>query len=426
MTSPSFIRPLAALSLAALGLGAGTGCAGRAASAGPPPATPVTLATAAAPAARALYAGPGEVAPARVYRVGFELPGRVVTVHADVGDRVAAGALLAELDGSDYAAQERGATARAAQALAGAAKTRNGARAQERRAADEAVAAARAQLARAQTAQGLAEAGRARFDLLYASGDIPAQQHDQTVAAARDAAGALAAARAQLAGAEAQRALVRDGARAEDVAASAAAARAAAADAELARVTLGKTRIVAPAEAYVEQRAVEPGSSAQPGASAFVLVDAREPDVLVAVPETRLDGIAPGTAAVVRSAGRTYRAAVARVEPDADPATRTAQVRLRVPGLRARRGGVVEVALGARPAGGTASVPLAAVVSAPGGATSVLVYDPARKRALRRAVRVVGADGERALVSGLAPGTQVVRAGAALVQPGAPLAVVAP
>ncbi|MBV8579405.1 MAG: efflux RND transporter periplasmic adaptor subunit [Candidatus Eremiobacteraeota bacterium] len=416
---PPFIALSAA---AALVLG---GCAARAATtATAPAATPVTLATASAPETRAEYAGPGTVAPQHVYRIAFEIPGRVVAVNADIGDRVETGAVLAAIDASDYAAQARAADARSLEADAAAVKARNGARAQERVAADQAVEAARAQLDRALAVQRLAAANRARFDSLYASGDVAASQHDQTVASARDADAAVDAARAQLAQAQAQRALVHDGTRSEDLAASAAEASAARANADLARVTLGKTSIVAPAAAYVEQRNLEPGSDAQPGAPAFVLIDARDPDVLVAVPEARLDGIAPGTPARVRADARDYLGTVTRIEPNADAASRTAQVRVRVPNLRARSGAVVDVALGTTHGGGDASVPLAAVVTDAAGATSVLVYDAAARTATRRTVHVVAGDSDRALVAGLAPGTRVVRAGAALVKPGAPLTVV--
>lgn len=411
-----FIIPLAALVLG--------GCAAHAADAGAPAATPVTLSTALAPATRALYAGPASVAPARVYRIAFEVPGRVVAVNADVGDRVAAGSVLAAIATDDYDAQARVAAARASEAVAAAAKAHDGARDQERAAAADGVRAAQAQVARAQAAQQLADASRARFDALFASGDVAAQQHDQTVAAARDATAALAAARAQLAQAQAQHALVAAGARSEDVAASDAAARGARAAADLAGVTLGKTRIVAPADALVQERDVEPGRDAQSGAIAFVLVDAAPPDVLAAVPEADLDAIAHGTPAMVRAHGSVYRGVVTRIEPNADPGTRTAQVRVRVDGLRMRDGGIVDVTIGARRAQGQARVPLSALVTGPAGATSVLVYDPVRRTAARRAVRVLDGDGERALVTGLAPGTRVVRGGAALLTPGTPVKVV--
>ncbi|HEY4440522.1 MAG TPA: efflux RND transporter periplasmic adaptor subunit [Candidatus Elarobacter sp.] len=414
-------RPATVVILAALAL---TGCAARAATVTAAPATPVTLATAGAPSDKAAYAGPGTIAPQRVYRVAFEVPGRIAAVTADVGDRVAAGTVLAALDASDYAAQARGATAQADAAAANAAKARNGARVQERLAADDAVAAARAQRDRATAAQRLATANAARFDALYVSGDVAASQHDQMTASRRDADAAVVAAQAQLAQAQAQRTLVHDGSRSEDLAAANASAQAARASADLASVTLGKTRVIAPADAYVDQRLVEPGSTAQPGVTAFVLVDARAPDVLVAVPEARLAGIAPGAPATVHSADRTYRASVLRVEPDSDPSTRTAQVRLRVTGLRAHDGGIVEVTLGAARASGEATVPLGAIVTEAHGGAHVLVYDAAHKTAHIRPVRVLDGDGERALVAGLAPGTPVVRAGAALVKAGTPLTVV--
>jgi membrane fusion protein, multidrug efflux system len=413
--------PLALVAFAALALG---GCAARAASITEPEATPVTVATALAPAGRAAYDGPGTVVAQHVYRVAFEVPGRIGAVNVDVGDRVAAGTVLAALDGSDYAAQARGADAQALGASAAAAKARNGARAQERIGADKAVDAARAQLERVLAAQRLAVANAARYDTLYASGDVAAVQHDQTNANRRDADAAVAAAQAQLAQAQAQRNLVHDGARVEDISAANAAAVAARAAADLAHVTLAKSVLTAPAAAYVDQRLVEPGSSAQPGVTAFVLVDARDPDVLVAVPEARMSGIAEGSRATVRIGGRAYRATITRIEPDADPATHTAQVRVHASGLRARTGGIVDVALGAARDGGDATVPLGAIVT-DAGSPHVLVYDAARGSASARAVRVVDGDGERAVVTGIAPGTRIVHVGATLIKPGAPLKVVA-
>ncbi len=412
------------LALSALTALALSGCTARAATVTAPPATPVTVATALTPAGRAAYDGPGTVVAQHVYRVAFEVPGRIGAVNVDVGDRVAAGSVLAALDGRDYAAQARGADAQALAAGAAAAKARNGARFQERIAADKGVDAARAQLDRALAAQRLAVANAARYDTLYATGDVSAVQRDQTNTSRRDADAAVDAARAALAQAQAQRSLVHDGARVEDISAANASAGAARAAADLAHVTLAKSLLTAPAAAYVDQRLIEPGSTAQPGAIAFVLVDARDPDVLVAVPEARMSGIAPGSHATVRVDGHAYRATVTRIEPDADPATRTAQVRVHAAGLRARTGGIVDVALGAARAAGDATVPLGAIVTDAGSA-HVLVYDPARGSASARAVRVLDGDGERALVTGIAPGTRIVRAGAALIKPGAPLKVVA-
>ncbi|GAC1547923.1 MAG: hypothetical protein NVS2B17_32420 [Candidatus Velthaea sp.] len=416
-------RPILAALAGLMALGA-SGCGTRAAASSHPVPTPVTVATALAPGERAIFRGPGSIAAAHTYKIGFELAGRITSVQHDVGDRVAAGDVLATIDRSDYEAQYRAAAARAASAHAAAAKAANGSRVQERASAGEATIAAQAQVDRAQAGARLAHLNRTRYDELFREGNISAQQHDSVVAADTDAAAGVAVARAQLAQARAQGSLVNSGARSEDVAAANADAAAAAANAELAAVTLRKTTIVSPAAAYVLTRAIEPGGEAQPGTIAFTLTDARDPDVIVAVPERKLDRIALGTPAQIFSSGPGRRGTVVRIEPAADAATRTANVRIRVPGLRTRPGSVVDVALGERRALGTAAVPLAAIVTAPDGSQSVVVYDAAHATTARHGVRLLDSEGERALVTGIAPGTVVVSAGAHLVSPGTPVRVV--
>jgi HlyD family secretion protein len=273
--------------------------------------TPVTVATAVAPQSQPIFQGPGSVVAAHTYRVGFEIAGRVTDVRYDIGDRVAAGAILATIDAADYAAQYQAASARAASARAAAAKAAHGARTQERLAALDAVAAAQGQLDRAEAAAGLAAANRLRYDELFRDGDVSAEQHDATAAAGSDAAAQVAAAHVQLAQARAQNSLVASGSRSEDLAAADADARAAGAAAQLAAVTLNKTAIAAPADAYVQTRAIEPGSEAQPGGVAFTLTDAREPETLVAVPESKLPLIAPGTRAIVTVGGDRYAGSAA-------------------------------------------------------------------------------------------------------------------
>lgn len=410
-------------SLMALTLAALSACA-RPSAAAPQPVIPVTVATAVALETRPLYEGPGSIVAAHTYRLGFEIAGRVASVRYDVGDRVAAGAILATIDPADYAAQYRAASARAASAHADAAKAAHGARTQERLAALDGVAGAQGQLGRAEAAARLAAANRRRYDELFGDGDVSGEQHDVTVAADSDAVAQVAAARAQLAQARAQNSLVAGGPRSEDLAAAVADAGAADAAAELAAVTLRKTAITAPADAYVQMRAIEPGSESQPGSVAFTLTDAREPETLVAVPESKLPLIAPGTRAIVTVGGNRYTGTVIRMEPAADVVTRTAQVRIRVPGLRARPGAVVDVALGGVRPRGDAAVPLASIVTAPDGSQSVAVFDAAHATTARRSVRVFETDGERALVGGIAPGTRVVSAGAHLVRPGAAVRVV--
>ena len=239
-----------------------TGCAPSRAEAQKPPArAPVAIVVerAGAPAARALFTGPGSVSATHTYRIAFEIPGRVTSVAADVGDRVGAGETLAAIDDADYRAQLASARARAASAAANALRAQDGARPQERAQAGDAVAAARASMARSQSAVALAARNDARDRTLLASGFVAAQAADTAHVAFVDAENQLSVARAQVASAEHNRALVDAGPRDEDRTAAFADADAARANASLAQTTYAKTTIHAPVDAYVLSRDIELG-----------------------------------------------------------------------------------------------------------------------------------------------------------------------
>ncbi len=399
------------------------GCANRVSA--PPQRLAVAIAVEPARSAgvRSLYAGPGSVVAARTYRLAFEIGGRVARVNADVGDGVGPGEALASLDDADFAEQLAMAQARAASADALAERAHNGARPQERAQADEAAASAQAQLARALAAAELARANDARARALVASGDIPVQQADTTRTALTDAAQQVAAARAQLASARENAALVASGPRDEDKRAALADAAAARANAAFAATTLAKTVLRAPAQAYVQSREVDPGDSAQPGSIVFVLTDAAPPDVIVDVPEAKLASIGVGTPATIRVGGAVANTAarfiggrVTRLEPAADPASRSVAVRVHAGGLALRPGAVVEVAFGRHRVNGT-SVAIGTLLSHD-GAPSVEVYDALRHTVRFARVRVLASTDERATVAGIAPGTPVVVMGQHEAQPG--------
>src|SRR5215469_17027929 len=325
----------------------------------------VAVARPQAPQAIAIYEGPGSVGAAHTYRVSFEIPGRIASVNYDVGDHVAAGAVLAALDASDYAAQAAAASAQAAAAPN----------------------AAYAQLARAQAAASLAHANVVRYETLYREGDVAAQVRDNAVAADRDAQAQLDAARAQI---------TQSGA--------------AVASAHLAEITLGKTSLVSPADTIVQKRDIEPGDTASPGTPAFTLISDGAPDVLVAVPERVLGRIHVGTKAVIIASARSYAGETIRLEPAADELSRTAQVRIRVAHLMLAPGTVVTVRLGVTRSGGL-SIPLGAVMTGADGRTSVQLYDPATKTLTSRAIHVVSDDGDHVVVQGLAPSDEIVTQG---------------
>ena len=324
------------------------------------------------PRALALYEGPGSVTPAHTYQLGFEIQGRIARVNYDVGDHVTAGAVLASLDASDYAAQAAAASAQAASAPS----------------------SAQAQLERARAAAALAHANLLRYQALFDQGAVSAQVRDNAVAADRDAQAQVDAARAQL---------TQSGA--------------AIANARYARITLGKTELVSPADAIVQKRAVEPGDTASPGVTAFTLISSETPDVLVSVPERVRARIPVGTAAIVIAGTRRYYGSVTRAEPAADEVSRTAQVRVRVRDFALPVGSVVDVQLGVWRASGQ-SVPLGAVMTDSSGNTSVELYDSSANTVSVKAVHVVGDAGDRVTVDGLASSDLVVTQGQYEAKPG--------
>jgi multidrug resistance efflux pump len=423
MKRPSSRFPFAALATLLLAT-LPAGCATRADASKPSTraAVAVVVEPAAAPAPVSIFTGPGSVAAAHTYRLAFEISGRVAAVNADVGDRVFPGETLAALDDADYREQLDAAQARLASAAAAAERAANGARPQERLQADDSVVSARAAVARAQAAVDLASLNDERDRQLVASGDIAAQAADTTRTAYLDAQGQLRAAQAQLRAAEANAALVAEGPRVEDRAAANADAAGARASVELAATTLAKTILRAPADAYVLARDVEPGNVAVPGAVVFTLTGAGAPDVLVDVPEHLITRVAPGASARVTAGGRSALGYVSRIEPAADTASRTAQVRVRVPRLDLRPGAVAEVELDPqRPRG--ASVPAGAILGS-GSDAYVEVFDARRATVARRAVRASAVEGERVDVSGIAPGTPVVIMGQHQAEPGDAVRVV--
>lgn len=363
---------LSSLILIAAAAAAISGCAARASQQHASQTLAVAVERPRPPQAAALYEGPGSVSPAHTYQLSFQIPGRIARVNYDVGDRVPAGAVLASLDSSDYAAQAAAATAQALSAPN----------------------AARAQLERAQAATALAHVNYVRAVNLYNSGAISAQQRDSALAAERDAQAQVNAAQAQITESAAP-----------------------VANARFAQITLGKTALTSPADAIVQKRSIEPGDTASPGVRAFTLISSGVPDVLVSVPERVRGQIHVGTSAIVQAGARSYSGIVARLEPAADELSRTAQVRVHVPNLPLPAGTVVTVRLGVTHRIGF-SVPLGALMSDADGRTSVELYDSATSTLASRPVRVVADERDRVIVNGLTSADLVVTQGQYEAKPG--------
>ena len=227
-------------------------------------------------------------------RVGFEVPGTLVEVTADHGDRVAAGAVLARLNSASQ--ETRVARADAAVLSAAAAVAR---------------AEAQRERAEAQLTQRLATARRRRELATRGVGSQEAAELADTEVTTAQADVALN--RADAAVARAAQAEARANLQAE-------------------RTTLVKHTLAAPFDAVVIAREREPGAALNPGEAVFTLVAPNSLWALAYVDEGRAGDLALGQPAIVtlRSRpGAPLMAEVVRIGLEADRVTEERRVYVR-------------------------------------------------------------------------------------------------
>ncbi len=373
----------------------------------------VAIAPALAPQSNILYQGPATVEAAHTYKLSFEVEGRIATLHAQVGDHVHAGQILATIDPSTRQAQLDLARAQAAAAKASARKTHNGSRPDEVHQAESTVASA-------QSAAQFATANLQRAIELFDGGAISAQQFDAARNSQRDAQAALHAAQAQLR-------LTVDGPRTEDRQAVDAQMQAADAQVEFARRMLDKTVMTSPVDAIVEKRDGELGATVNPAAPTFVLLATESPEIAVNIPERLGRALVVGQHARFAVNGLTTDAVVIRIEPQADHDTHTREIRLSTTATLASDFGAVGEITFRRKQNTDASVariPFGALLgTAPN--YKVAIYEPASHRIVHRAVRLIDNEDDAADVSGIQVGTQIVVAGQFEAMPGQLVRVVA-
>lgn len=274
------------------------------------------------------------------------IDGQVGSLKVKAGDRVMAGAVLLTLIDTPLGAQLTG--------------------------AESARQAAAARLA-------LAEQTLGRFEKLKAGEAVTPQEFDRVASEAEQARAGLKAAEAAVA---------------------------------QARTVAGYARVTAPYAARVASIAVEAGATVLPGMPLLVLDRTGGWRVRLDCPETLAGEITPGTVLQVEvpSLRRSFPATVSEVEPAADPASRSFQVKASLPDDPA-----LAVGLFARAAhaGGTSDallLPTAAVVTR-GQLTGVYVVEDGILRwRLVKTGRTVGDRIE--VLSGLVSGEKIVTGGA--------------
>ena len=237
--------------------------------------------------------GIGQVEAQRSWMVGPTTPGRVLAVRVDVGDTVAPGQALAEMDPVDMDQRLTALDASLARAQSGR-------------------AAAQAQLADARARRVLAESNLKRNQDLARQNFISAGALEARTQETASASAGLQSAQANLEAA------------AQDI------NRLRAERAALAQQR-DNLKLVAPAAAMVSSRDAEAGSTVVAGQAVLKLIDPASLWVKLRVDQGRSAGLAPGLNAriTLRSRpGESFAGKVARVEPLADAVTeeRLAQV----------------------------------------------------------------------------------------------------
>jgi len=213
--------------------------------------------------------------------LGFRVAGRVDRMRFNEGDKVKAGALLAELDKEPFEEELALRRAQVGEAKAKLAKLEAGTRPQE-------IERARAEVEAREAALENARARYGRLEELVRK-DFASQ------AAFDNAVEQLERAKAQLRSAKEALDLAIEGPREEDIAAAEAALEAARAQKETAQTALEDTSLHAPEDGIILTRAVEPGTIVSAGTPVYTLSLSKPVWVRAYVPEPQLGLVSPGT-----------------------------------------------------------------------------------------------------------------------------------
>jgi HlyD family secretion protein len=300
--------------------------------------------------------------------VGATLTGRVARVNVDEGAQVRRGDVLVQLETAELQAAVGQASAAERQAQARLAGLRSTGR-----------TSANAGVLQAQATARAAEADLARTQQLVTQGFLSEARLDEVRRAVEVARAQQVASQAQL---RANDDSGTDGAQAQAQLAQARAATAAA------QQRLAQAAVLAPTDARVLTRSVEPGQIVQPGAALMSLALAGPTQLVAQVDERFLDQLQPGQRAMVVAdafASQPFAAQVLSIAPAVDAQRGAIEVKLALAGaapafLREDMTLSVEVDTGQRAQ--ALVVPLGALREGSGGAAgSVLVAQDGRARA---------------------------------------------
>lgn len=330
--------------------------------------------------------------------VGATITGRVGKVRVTEGAQVRQGDVLLELESDELGAALAQAVAAEQQAQARLAGLRGSGR-----------SAARAALAQADATVRAAEAELLRAQQLVAQGFVSASRLD-------DARRAVDVARAQRDSARAQTQANDDNG--TDVVQAQAQLASARAATQAARARLAQARVLAPADARVLSRQVEPGQIVQPGKALMSLALAGPTQLEAQVDERFLDQLQTGQKAAVVAdafAGQRFMARVLSIAPAVDAQRGAIEVKFALdaqPPAFLREDMTLSVEVETARRDRTLVLPLAALrTTTPDAPPTVLVAREGRARAVAVTPGLRTLDALEVL-QGLAEGDAVVVGGA--------------
>lgn len=247
--------------------------------------------------------GNGTVEAKVIVGVSSKITGKIIELHADQGDHVKHGQLLARLENDDFIQQQR-------QSEAGMKRATSN------------LDVERADLGKARANLVLAEKNAQRFNTLAQKNlvsKLEAEQYDNTCQVAREE---VARSTAALESARMEQAANRS-------------------SFGFARSKVADTFIYAPQDGVIITRDLEKGATVTPGMSIFTLADPRTVWVKANVDESQLKGVAVGKRAVITlrsSANEQFPGQVARMGRESDRVTEELEVDVAfIPQLRTFR-----------------------------------------------------------------------------------------
>jgi len=359
------------------------------------------------------FVASGDIAPLMQVDLFPKVSGYLEKIYVQIGDSVRQGQVIAQIDRAEFLQKVKEVEAKVTQAKAQYAELEAGTRAEDIRQAEEAVK-------QAQSRFNNAKLQRERVLALYNRQVISKKEADVSEMDYN-------VAEAQLASAEQQLKMLKEGARTEVKAASLGKLKEMEAILAQEQIRLQNTQIVAPFSGEIVRRNVDSGALVSSSTPLVTLVHLETLKVLANVLEKDIALVKSGMKAKILTEAypeKPFEGIVVRINKALDLATRTLQVEINIPNpghlLKAGMFARIEVALTEKP--DALAVPREAVLEE-GGKQSVFVVEG--NQALRKPI-VTGIEqgGLIEVIEGLKEGDKVVVKGQGSLRDGSTIRVV--